>query len=89
MPAVFSAVGTDADHVVIQVVKQAEDGPGTVVRLYETNNRRGKLVLDVNLPFLSAWETDLLEHPEKELRTEGGRIFTEIKPYEIKTILLE
>ena len=41
---------TDAPNVVIETVKQAEDGNGIIVRLYETQRKRGPVVLTAGFP---------------------------------------
>lgn len=73
----------------IETVKQAERSEHTVIRLYECHNRRGKITLTVQEDFKEAWEADLLENTEVKLKTEGNKVYTDIKPYEIKTIVLK
>ena len=89
LPGRFSAARTEEDHVTIEVIKKAIDGDGTILRLYETDNRRGKVTLHVCGPYVKAWETDLLEEKKKELTIHEGMIEIYIMPYEIRTICLE
>lgn len=84
----YSMIRCEEPNVVIEVVKQAEEGEDTIVRLYECNNRRGKLHLHVNGMWNRAYQTDMLENIEKELPLKQGTIDTYIKPYEILTIRL-
>lgn len=88
LPLRYSYVTVQEQNVVIEVVKQAERSEHTVIRLYECQNRRGKITLTVQEDFKEAWESDLLENIEVKLKTEGNMVFTDIKPYEIKTIVL-
>ena len=84
----FSYAGVNADNVVLETVKQAEDGNGTVLRLYECYNARTKTVLTVPASFTKAYSTNLLEEIEEELPVVDGKVSFTIQPYEIKTILL-
>jgi alpha-mannosidase len=84
----YSFVSAEEDHVVIEVVKQAEEGEDTILRLYECSNRRGKLHLHVAGNWKAAYETDMLENNEKELCMNGNVITADVKPYEIKTVRL-
>jgi len=45
---------------VIETVKQAEDGQGVIVRLYESQRHRGKLTLTTGFPLADVWRTNLL-----------------------------
>ena len=84
-----SFASVDRDNVVLETVKQAESGSGTVLRLYECQNARTKVTLTVSGPYTKAYSTNLLEEVEEELPMENGRVKFTIKPYEIKTILLK
>ncbi|MGN1016090.1 MAG: alpha-mannosidase [Faecousia sp.] len=85
----YSFASVDKENVVLETVKQAEDGCGTVLRLYECRNARTKAALTVSGPYTKAYSTNLLEEVEEELPIENGRVSFTIKPYEIKTILLK
>ena len=84
-----SFASVDKDNVVLETVKQAESGSGTVLRLYECQNARTKVALTVSGPYTKAYSTNLLEEVEEELPMENGRVKFTVKPYEIKTILLK
>lgn len=84
----FSFASVNRDNVILETVKQAEDGNGTVLRLYEAHNARTKVTVSVSKPVTSAYSTNLLEQIEEELPVVDGKITFTIKPYEIKTILL-
>ena len=83
-----SFAGVDQDNVILETVKQAEDGNGTILRLYECQNARTNTVLRVPETVTKAYSTNLLEEIEEELPVENGKIAFTIKPYEIKTILV-
>lgn len=83
-----SFVTVDKAHVVIETVKAAEDGDGTIVRLYENQRCRGPVRLCANFPFTKAWRTNLLEDNQEQLKVNDGEVHFDIKPYEIVTLRL-
>lgn len=85
---VFSFAGVEQPNVVLETVKQAEDGQGTVLRLYESENARTKTTLRVPAGVTKAYSCNLLEEIEEELPVQDGKVRFLTKPYEIKTILL-
>ena len=84
----YSYAAVDAANVILETVKQAEDGNGTILRLYESENARTKARLTLPAGVTRAYETNLLEEIETELPVENGAVRFTMKPYEIKTILL-
>jgi len=83
----YSFMSTDSDNVILETVKQAEDGKGIIVRLYETKNKRSRVTLRTAFDIKDAKETDLLENEidSTGLKTKGRELSFEILPYEIKT----
>ncbi len=84
-----SFASVDKPNVVLETVKQAEDGCGTVLRLYECENARTKVRLALPEGVTQAYITNLLEEVEAPLAVEDGKAVFTIKPYEIVTILLK
>ncbi len=84
----YSLVSLDTPNVVLETVKQTENGEGTVLRLYESENARTKTALTLPEGVTKAYETNLLEEIEAELPVVDGKLHFVMKPYEIKTILL-
>ncbi|TVY07658.1 alpha-mannosidase [Paenibacillus cremeus] len=80
--------GAAAAHVMIDAVKKAEDQDAVIVRMHEFGGMRGEVQLTSGAPIASWQETDLLERPEGEAQT-GAPVVFDIKPYEIKTFLLQ
>ncbi len=85
----YSFASVNKDNVVLETVKQAENGEGTVLRFYECQNARTKATVTVPAEFTSAYATNLLEEAEQELPIVDGKVTFTIKPYEIYTILLK
>ena len=85
----YSLASVEQPNVVLETVKQAENGEGVVLRLYESENARTKTVLRLPDGFSGkAYSCNLLEEIEEELPVENGKVRFLTKPYEIKTILL-
>lgn len=83
-----SFASVDARNVVLETVKEAEDGNGTVLRMYECENARTKCTLTVEGNVTKAYSVNLIEEIEEELPVVDGKITFTIKPYEIKSILV-
>ena len=86
--ASFSYAAVSPANVILETVKLAEDGGGTVLRLYESENARTKTVLTLPKNSKKAYSVNLLEEIEKELPVENGQVRFTMKPFEIKSILL-
>jgi alpha-mannosidase len=80
-----SVASTSDPGVIIETIKPAESGNGTVLRLYESLGRATTTTVHTTLPHATAVETDLLERPIG--RVDLTRL--EFTPFEIKTIHLE
>ena len=79
----------DAENVILETVKQAENGEGVVLRLYESRNMRTDATLYLGARILRAWHCDLLEQKKQELAVQGNSVRFEMRPYEISTILVQ
>jgi alpha-mannosidase len=80
-----SFASTDDPGVIIETVKTAESGKGTVIRLYESLGKSTTTALRTRLPHSSAQLTDLLERPLGTADLDA----LSLTPFEIVTILLE
>ncbi|MFO7168122.1 MAG: alpha-mannosidase [Chloroflexota bacterium] len=85
-PASFLEV--DADNVVVETIKTADDGDGLVVRMYEAHNQRGAVRLTFAREVARAVETDLLEREIAEAEVSGRTVTVQVRPFEIKTLKL-
>jgi alpha-mannosidase len=84
----LSFVRVDPANVVIETVKQAEDGRGLIVRLYESQRRRGDFALATSFSLAEAWRTNLLEEDKERLEVEEHGLRSPIRPYQIVTLRL-
>ena len=83
-PASFLEV--DAPNVIVEAVKQAEDGDDMIVRLYECENRAAHAPVRFGFPIASAAEVDLMEENPAPLALEDGAVRLAFRPFEIKTV---
>lgn len=81
-------VSLNCNNCFVEVLKQAEDGNGFILRMYENKNRRTKAVIQINREVHKVYECNLLEQNEAEVLLKNGAIETELKPYEIKSFRL-
>ena len=84
-----SFISVNKKNVIIETVKEAEDGNGIIVRMYECDNALTKAHVTLGVKASSVVECNLLEedHTHVELNSNGFDI--EIKPYEIKTFRIK
>ena len=84
----ISLLNVDRPNVVIETVKRAEDGTGTIVRLYESQRQRGPVTLQAGFDLAKVERTNLLEAPRHAMSVEDNRVTFDIKPFEIVTLRL-
>jgi alpha-mannosidase len=87
-PSTSSFLSVEPANVVIETIKQAEDGQGLIVRLYESQRKRGEFTMTTGFPLAGAWRTNLLEKNQEQLRTDERGLRHFIKPYQIVTLRL-
>jgi alpha-mannosidase len=84
-----SLIQSDQPNIVIETIKQAEDAQGIVVRLYESQRKRGKVVLRTGFLVKDAWLTNLLEENQEEVPlADGNTVILDYRPYQIITLRL-
>jgi alpha-mannosidase len=84
LPASLSFLSSSSDHAVVTVVKQAEDGDGIVVRLFEAEGREGQSSLAFFVPVRGAVVANLLEEKQSEVTLDR----VPLRKDEIKTLKL-
>ena len=91
LPERFSLVSCDRAGVILETVKQAEDGDGLILRFYEAFNRRGKVTFTLGIPFSRVSVCDLMEKPvsDGDLTVSGSQITVPIKNFEIVTLRVQ
>ncbi len=76
-------------NVIIETVKQAEDGEGIILRLYESQRKQCQAQLHFPFKVSGAWLTDLLEEKQDRLEFLDGAVTLELKPYQIATLRVQ
>ncbi|MGB8984681.1 MAG: glycoside hydrolase family 38 C-terminal domain-containing protein [Anaerolineales bacterium] len=86
LPAAYAWAEVDADHVVLETVKKAEDENAWIVRLYECKQFRSNAVtIKFGQPIRKAVECSLLEEEEEPVAYQGSELTFPVCPFEIKT----
>ncbi|MUG46277.1 alpha-mannosidase [Paenibacillus woosongensis] len=89
LPAEHSFITFTGRHVIVDTVKPAEDGSGTVLRLYESSGGREDVELRWAQPAQDVWLSNALEEETERLKNDNGVIALSFAPYEIKTIKIK
>jgi alpha-mannosidase len=85
MPKAYAFASVDADNVIVDTVKKAEDGKALIVRLYEAYGQRGEVTLTFGNPPKKITECDLMEENDTPVALHQSSVAFQIKPYEIRT----
>lgn len=81
-----SLVSCSSSNVIIETIKHAEDGNGLILRLYESQRKRGPVQVKFGSAVESAWETNLIEDNESALSVDQDSIQLNLTPYQILTM---
>ncbi|MEA5014875.1 MAG: glycoside hydrolase family 38 C-terminal domain-containing protein [Candidatus Limiplasma sp.] len=79
----------DAPNVIIETVKEAEDGRGTILRLYECHGRRTQARVRLGAVPSRAALCNLLEEAVEQVPFQGRQISLLLHPYQILTLRIE
>ncbi|MBT2291072.1 alpha-mannosidase [Paenibacillus albidus] len=85
-PSTHAWLGFHSEHILLDTIKQAEDGSGTILRLYESAGGRGTATIDWMTEKIQAYSVNLLEQETGPLQAEAGTLTLSFQPYEVKTI---
>lgn len=86
LPKENSFISSSAENIVVDTIKQSEDGKSVIIRLYESSNTRSKGVLTFGFPIYRAVRCDMIEREESEITIEEGKLSITMKPFEIMTL---
>lgn len=85
--APFSLLNIDRKNIILETMKQAEDGSGDVIlRFYEAAGAAVTSRVRINAKVEEAWNCDMLEHPEERIAVSEGELHLNFRAFEIKTI---
>jgi len=86
LPESYSFVSCDKENIVIETIKQSEDGDGIVLRMYESFNMHTDATLTFGFEAEKVFLCDLLENELEELPVRNGGVRLHVKPFEIITV---
>jgi alpha-mannosidase len=89
IPATYSLISCDNEGVVVETVKEAEDGLDTIVRLYDNSNSKSNVTVKLGAEFSRCYLADLMENTLSELEIKDNKVALTINPFEIVTLKLE
>ena len=81
-----SLLSVDADNIIIETVKPAEDGNGFIVRVYEAEGTYTLCDLKFTPEARAVFKTDMLEYDNEPLEAQNNILPLSFKPFEIKTL---
>ncbi|WP_238883883.1 alpha-mannosidase [Clostridium sp. YIM B02551] len=85
----ISFIKVDAENVIVEVIKEKEVGNETIVRVFESFNKRTNVKLSSFIKPKRVWEVNLEEKEIRELEINENEVEFIINPYEIKTFKVE
>lgn len=80
---------TDADNCFIEVIKQAEDQQGMIVRVYENKNKRSSVTMTFDRKINSVSLCNLMEQNIEKLKIKENSFQFSLKPYEISSFRVQ
>ncbi len=86
IPASYSLLSLDRDHVLCETVKEAEEGDDLILRLYEYKNMKDRVTVTLGFDAESVTLCDMLELPEKEIALSGRSFTLPISAFEVLTL---
>jgi len=89
LPCRASLVAVDADNVIVEAIKKAEDAEDElVVRLYECDGARGPVTLRFGFPVATVRRANMLEDAGEALEVSDNESRLHVRPFEIVTLLV-
>ncbi len=88
LPGRWSLVQSSAENIIIETVKKAEDSDDLVVRVYESQGRRGRATLNFPSDIAAASECNLMEEEEQPVAFAGRELGFDYRPFQIRTFKL-
>jgi alpha-mannosidase len=90
IPPHFSFCNLQPGQLITETLKQAEDGNGLIMRVYESHGFRGRVSCRFSADISASEETNLLEETIEPVEVDDAhQIVTPFTPFEIKTLRLK
>jgi alpha-mannosidase len=90
-PAELSFLSVEPSHVSVITLKEAENGDGRILRLFESSGKACTAVVKSERKIKEAYEIDPLERMSSQRRLElrtDGRLSVKIGAYEVTSLLI-
>lgn len=88
LPLEYSLISCDCENIVIETVKEAEDGNGIIVRMYEAWGKKCNPKLKLGFDAKKISLCDLMEQPLAEIGA-GDEVKLKVGNYEIVSLLIK
>jgi alpha-mannosidase len=85
----YGLVVAEGVELALGSLKGAEDGRGTILRLYEPHGARGPATLRFASGIDRAARVNLLEEPVGEVEARGDEVLLDVRPFEVLTLRVE
>lgn len=86
LPSEYSTASCDAENIVVETIKKAEDSDGVILRLYDSFDTKTDAVITVGFDFEKAYVCDLMENEIFELEKCGRSVNVRVGNFEIVTL---
>lgn len=86
MPERFSLASANSNHVALETIKKAEDDDSVILRLFEFENRKGEVELELGFDFKEIYLCDLMENNIEKLSHDGNKVKINVSNFEIVTL---
>jgi alpha-mannosidase len=81
-----SLVQVEAENIIIETVKKAEESDDIILRLYEAAGASTRTTLKFDKEIASIWHTNLLEEQEEQIHHQNKSVAISLSPFEILTL---
>lgn len=89
LPESYSMLSCNRDNVIVDTVKESEDGEDLIVRLYETKNMRTPIELTFGFDVKEIALCNLMEEDDRALSMNGNVLPLTVQPFEIITLKIK
>ena len=89
LPPKLAFAEISEENIILEVIKQAENADGVILRLYDAWNRSGTCRVKLFAEIVSVEECDLMEKRIGDASFQGNILTFNYKPFEIKTFRIK
>jgi alpha-mannosidase len=86
LPETTSFLSVESERVIPTWVKQAEDGRGLILRLFEAGGERSPVTIHPFLKIKKTCETDLIEYDQQVLDNTPNLLHKDVAAHKIETL---